>query len=584
MGFLKTRWTDTVSDTNPLPEYPRPQFVRDNWMSLNGVFQYAIKPSSYEWINDYDGEIIVPFAVESMLSKVQKPLYPSERLWYKKSFTLPDTMKNRNILLNFGAVDWQCKVYINKALVGTHSGGYCSFQFDITDYLIDGENELVVCVYDPTDKGWQQRGKQVLKIHGFWYTATSGIWQNVWLEAVHKAHIDRIKLTPDIDNNCIKVKTFVSDKDTHIKATVFDKNNIVANKDISLDDEIFLKEINLWSPENPFLYDIRIDLYKGDLLVDSIKSYFGMRKYSVGKDKYGVNRFFLNNKPYFQKGLLDQGYWSDGGMTPPTDDAMIYDIVTMKKLGFNMLRKHIKVELDRWYYHCDRLGMLVWQDMVSGGEYIGTFRAGVLPLLHIKQKDSNYKKFKRTEKKWRDDYKSELNQMLNQLYNHTSICCWVPFNEGWGQFDSANIAESVKKFDSTRLVDHASGWYDHGAGDFQSIHKYVLPVRMPKKDDRVFALTEFGGYSRIVSDHTWDERKSFGYQMYKYKDQLTNAYKNLYEKQIIPLIDKGLSAVIYTQISDVENEVNGIMTYDREHIKMDERTLIEINKKLDFEK
>ncbi len=584
MGFLKTRWTDKVDKSCPLPEYPRPQLERENWMSLNGEYEYAVKPPSCEWAQEYDGNITVPFAIESMLSGVEKPLSSNQRLWYRKRFRLPEQMQGERVVINFGAVDWQCKVFINSSLAGTHSGGYCSFSFDITNLLQDGENELVVCVYDPTDKGWQQRGKQVLNTHGFWYTATSGIWQSVWLEAVGESYITKLKLTPDIDTGSLKIKAFTDGEGCSLRVTAYDGEKDFSQTFESTEGSLKIENLKLWSPENPFLYTLKIELIKDKAVVDKVKSYAGMRKFSIDKDKYGVPRFFLNNEPYFQKGLLDQGYWSDGGMTPPCDEAMIYDIQTMKRLGFNMLRKHIKVELDRWYYHCDRLGMLVWQDMVSGGEYIGTLVAGVLPLLHIKVNDGNYKTFKRGEKKWRDDYKRELNDMLNQLYNHTSICCWVPFNEGWGQFDSVKIAESIKNFDKTRLVDHASGWYDHGAGDFNSMHKYVLPVRMPKTDSRIFALTEFGGYSRIVSDHTWDERKSFGYMMYKHKDTLTAAYKKLFEKQIIPLIDKGLSVTVYTQVSDVENEVNGILTYDREHIKIDEEVLIDINKKLDFVK
>lgn len=580
MGFLKTRWTDSVDKTNPLPEYPRPQMERTDWVSLNGIYEYAIKDADCKWAESFDGEIIVPFAVESMLSGVEKPLLPEQRLWYKRVFTLPKSFAGKNVLLNFGAVDWQCSVYINKELAGTHTGGYCSFTFDITRLLKDGENELVVCVYDPTDKGYQQRGKQVLHTTGFWYTATSGIWQSVWLEAVDRCHITKLRMIPDIDAKALKLKTFATDNECQVKVTVYDAGKEISENVISLDGEIAFDDIKLWSPETPFLYDLKIELLKDGKAIDTVKSYVGMRKYSVGKDENGIPRFFLNNKPYFQKGLLDQGYWSDGGLTPPSDEAMIYDIETMKRLGFNMLRKHIKLELDRWYYHCDRLGMLVWQDMMSGGEYIGVVIAGVLPFFNLKVKDNNYKLFKRTEKEWRDDFKRELNEMLNQLFNHTSICCWVPFNEGWGQFDSVEIANSVKQFDPTRLVDHASGWYDHKAGDFNSMHKYVVPVKMPKTDERVFALTEFGGYSRIDSGHTWDESKSFGYLMFKDKAALSAAYKKLHEKQVIPLIKKGLSATVYTQVSDVENEVNGIMTYDREHIKIDEDTAIEINNKL----
>lgn len=580
MGFLKTRWTDSVDKTNPLPEYPRPQMERTDWVSLNGIYEYAIKDADCKWAESFDGEITVPFAVESMLSGVEKPLLPEQRLWYKRVFTLPKSFAGKNVLLNFGAVDWQCSVYINKELAGIHTGGYCSFTFDITRLLKDGENELVVCVYDPTDKGYQQRGKQVLHTTGFWYTATSGIWQSVWLEAVDRCHITKLRMIPDIDAKALKLKTFATDNECQVKVTVYDAGKEISENVISLDGEIAFDDIKLWSPETPFLYDLKIELLKDGKAIDTVKSYVGMRKYSVGKDENGIPRFFLNNKPYFQKGLLDQGYWSDGGLTPPSDEAMIYDIETMKRLGFNMLRKHIKLELDRWYYHCDRLGMLVWQDMMSGGEYIGVVIAGVLPFFNLKVKDNNYKLFKRTEKEWRDDFKRELNEMLNQLFNHTSICCWVPFNEGWGQFDSVEIANSVKQFDPTRLVDHASGWYDHKAGDFNSMHKYVVPVKMPKTDERVFALTEFGGYSRIDSGHTWDESKSFGYLMFKDKAALSAAYKKLHEKQVIPLIKKGLSATVYTQVSDVENEVNGIMTYDREHIKIDEDTAIEINNKL----
>lgn len=580
MGFMKTRWTDQIDKSNPLPEYPRPQMERSNWMSLNGIYDYAIKNANCEWADDFDGEIVVPFAVESMLSGVQKPLLPNQRLWYRKTFTVPENMKGMNILLNFAAVDWQCKVYVNKSLAGTHTGGYTAFTFDITDLLADGENELVVCVYDPTEKGWQQRGKQVINTHGFWYVATSGIWQSVWLEAVDKCHITKLRMIPDIDEKTLGIKTFANDEDVSVKVTVYDGEEVVSENTISTDGVVEFDDIKLWSPESPFLYDLKIELIKDGKVVDTVKSYVGMRKFSMDKDNYGIPRFFLNNEPYFQKGLLDQGYWSDGGMTPPTDEAMIYDIETMKRLGFNMLRKHIKVELDRWYYHCDRLGMLVWQDMVSGGEYIGSMLAGVLPFFGINVKDDKYVSFKRGEKKWRDEFKRELNEMLNQLFNHTCISVWVPFNEGWGQFDAVQIATNIKNFDPTRLVDHASGWHDQGAGDFNSMHKYVVPVLPRKNDGRIFALTEFGGYSRIVSDHTWDETKSFGYMMYKTKDSLSKAYKNLHERQIIPLIDKGLSATVYTQVSDVENEVNGILTYDREHIKIDEDIIIDINNKL----
>ncbi len=580
---MNSIWTDKVNKACPLPEYPRPQFERELWQNLNGAFDYKIATRGEKWISEFDGQILVPFAVESMLSGVEKPLKPSDRLWYQKKFTLDDALKDKNIILNFGAVDWQCKVYINKELVGTHTGGYCAFSFDITEYLCDGENTLTVCVYDPTEAGWQQRGKQDNHPHGFWYTSTSGIWQTVWLEAVSICRIEKIKILPDIDTDTFNIKTTLSDNENvSLRLTVSDGENTVLSKEISLDETVKLENPKLWCCEEPNLYYITLELSQNGKITDTVKSYFGMRKFNIAKDKFGVMRLFLNNEPYFQRGLLDQGYWCDGGLTPPTDEAMIFDISEMKRLGFNMLRKHITIEPMRWYYHCDRLGMLVWQDMISGGKYIGDFYAGFLPNIGInKIKDDKYETFSRGEKKWRDDYKRELGEMLEQLYNCVSIYCWVPFNEAWGQFDALKICKYVKSVDSSRVVDHASGWYDQGGGDIKSMHKYILPIRLPKLDNkRAFVITEFGGYSRKVTDHIWNEKKAFGYLMFKNKENLSQAYKNLHEKQVIPLIDKGLSGTVYTQVSDVENEVNGIFTYDRAHIKIDEEVIKNINSQL----
>ena len=518
------------------------------------------------------------------LSGVEKPFKPTDRLWYQKKFTVSDELKGKNILLHFDAVDWQCKVYINKELVGTHSGGYCAFYFDITKYLTDGENTLNVCVYDPTESGWQQRGKQDNHPHGFWYTATSGIWQTVWLEGVNETRIESIKLLPDIDKGEFNIKTKITANEyDFIKLTVLDGENEVLSKNIEADENVALGDgFKLWSPEEPNLYDIKLELSVKSEIVDTVMSYFGMRNFNIEKDKFGVVRLFLNNQPYFQRGLLDQGYWPDGGLTPPTDEAMIFDIAEMKRLGFNMLRKHIKVEPMRWYYHCDRLGMIVWQDMISGGAYIGNLYAGVMPNITPHLKDDKYNIFNRERKEARDDYKRELGEMIEQLYNVVSIYCWVPFNEGWGQFDALKICNYVKFLDSSRVVDHASGWYDQGGGDIKSMHRYVFPVTMPKLDNkRAFVITEFGGYQNTYTGHTWTENKTFGlYLKFKNKQTLTNAYKKLYEKQIIPLIDKGLSGTVYTQVSDVENELNGIYTYDRVHLKIDEDVIKDINKKL----
>lgn len=579
---MRSVWYDKVDTACPLPEYPRPQLVRENWLNLNGKFDYAILSADQKWMEKSDGEILVPFALESLLSGVEKPLSPNERLWYRKQFTVPASMHGKHVLLHFGAVDWQCEVFVNHQSVGKHTGGYCAFSFDITEYLVDDENELVVCVYDPTESGWQQRGKQVNNTHGFWYTATSGIWQTVWLEAVSEVYVEKLRFTPNIDNETVRVKTeLYKDADAEIFATVSFENKVVFTGTIEKDAEISLPDAALWSPETPNLYDISLEIKVNGVLTDTVTSYFGMRKFNVSKDENGIMRLFLNNKPYFQKGLLDQGYWPDGGMTPPTDEAMIFDIAEMKRLGFNMLRKHIKIEPLRWYYHCDRLGMIVWQDMMSGGKYIGDFYAGVLPNIGILRiKDNKYNVFSRTEKSWRDDFERELTEMIDLLYNTVSLYCWVPFNEAWGQFDALRICAYVRRLDDSRVIDHASGWYDQGGGDVQSMHKYILPIRMRKPDHRAFVITEFGGYSQKEAGHMWNPQKAFGYLMFKDKASLTKAYEKLMRKQVLPLVKRGLSGTIYTQVSDVENEVNGIYTYDRAILKLDENTVIAINKQL----
>ncbi len=584
MVELKTRWTDEVNLDCPLPEYPRPQLVRSDWQNLNGRFDYAITGIVEDFPEIYDGEIIVPFAPESYLSGVQKTIEPDNYLWYRKKFTLDKCFIGKKTLLHFGAVDWKCKIFINKNKAFEHQGGYTPFSVDITSYLIEGENELIVQVFDPTDAGWQDRGKQVRKSVGFWYTATSGIWQTVWLEPVNEIYIKNIKLTPDIDSSVINVTTSF-EGEASVKAIIKDEDSIIFAGEIDRENaEIKIKELKLWSPENPFLYDIAIALCdeNGNIL-DAVSSYFGMRKFSIGYDDKALPRLFLNNKPYFQNGLLDQGYWSDGGLTAPCDEALIFDIKAMKELGFNMLRTHIKIEPHRWYYHCDRLGMIVWQDMVCGAEKIDNLVVGVLPNIGIKKlKDDNYKLFKVAPSECREAHEKAVYETIDNLYNFPSIGCWVPFNEAWGQFDAKRIGEDVKKYDPTRIVDHASGWHDQNGPELLSEHKYILPVVMRKADGRPFVLSEFGGYSRKIDNHMWNPTKSFGYVMFKSKDSLTKAYKRLFEWQIIPKIEKGLSATVYTQVSDVEFEVNGIFTYDRELIKIDADTIKEINSKMKY--
>lgn len=580
---MKTRWTDKITKT-PLQEYPRPQFVRKDWQNLNGIFKYAITGITDEMPSAFDGDILVPFAVESDLSGVARRVSKENLLWYEKKFTLDPCFDGKRVKLNFDAVDWYCRVYINGRQIGEHTGGYDPFSFDITDYLVDGENTLNLRVFDPTDQAVQPRGKQATESHGFWYTSTTGIWQTVWLEPVNPVHIEKIKLLPDIDASVINVKTTLSGE-ADLYATVKDGDKVIFDGAISGDENIPVPDAKLWSPENPFLYDLTIKAVdKNGAELDVVGSYFGMRKFSIGKDSAGLPRLMLNNEPYFQRGLLDQGYWCDGGLTPPTDEAMVYDIQTMKDLGFNMLRKHIKVEPARWYYHCDRIGMIVWQDMVSGVEKLPMMIVGGFPNITITNiPDHHYKWFGRADKKARDDFEKEMYRMIDNLYNFPCIGCWVPFNEAWGQFDAKRIGTEVKAYDPSRIVDHASGWHDQKGPELKSMHRYVVPVTMPKLDGRPFVLSEYGGLSYKISGHVFNDRKSFGYNInYTDPEKYSQAFKRMHEKQIIPLVKKGLCATVYTQVSDVEFEVNGMLTYDREILKIDPEIARAINAQLKY--
>lgn len=585
MSNIRTQWFDKVDRRLPLAEYPRPQFERKDWICLNGDYDYAITGDTADAPKKYDGKILVPFSVESELSGVGKALLPEQRLWYRRKFTVGKEFSGKEALLHFGAVDWQCSVWVNGKLVGEHTGGYNPFTFNITDVITEGENELVVKVFDPTDAGHQQRGKQILVTKGFWYTATSGIWQTVWLEPVNRCRIDSLRLVPDIDEGVIRINIKRTCKcGGKLYAKVLEGDKVVFDSEIADKAAIPVPDARLWSPEAPFLYTLLLTLdCNGEK--DEVSSYFGMRKFSIVKDSAGIPRLGLNNKPYFQRGLLDQGYWPESQLTPPTDEAMIFDIEKMKELGYNMLRKHIKEEPLRWYYHCDRLGMLVWQDMISGGQYIGNVLAGVLPNINIHVKDSKYKSFKRDKPEWRQEFKDELFGMIDNLYNCVSICCWVPFNEGWGQFDAKEIGTAIKNYDPSRFVDHASGWHDQGGPEFKSIHKYILPVHAPtarRTAGRPIVLSEYGGYSWNIVEHAWNPKRSFGYIMFKNSEKLSAAYKRLHESQVIPLINKGLCATVYTQVSDVEFEVNGIYSYDRKILKLDADTVRAVNAKLTY--
>ncbi len=580
MNTIRTPWAENIDKNCPLSEYPRPQMVRDSYQCLNGKYEYAITSAEAVTMGKADGEIIVPFAVECELSGVQRELDDDDALWYRRSFTVDENRDGKRVLLHFGAVDWKCSVFVNGKSVGGHVGGYCPFSFDITDVIKD-ENELVVKVIDPTDDGPQPRGKQISEPVGFWYTATSGIWQTVWLEVVPETYIKGIRLTPDIDTSSVGISADY-DGEATVRATVCDGETAVASAEFNGKGSVEIPNQKLWSPETPFLYDLKLELVKDGEVIDTVKSYFGMRKYSLGKDEKGYVRLCLNNKPYFQKGLLDQGYWPDGGLTAPTDEALVYDIEKMRDLGYNMLRKHIKVEPLRWYYHCDRLGMLVWQDMPNGCG-VNQLVAGVLPNIGIKNMTDKFRGlYDRNDKEGRRLFLAELDEMIAALYNCVSICTWVPFNESWGQFDAKNVADHVKALDPSRFVDHASGWHDQHGGDFKSIHRYIVPLHPYFLDERAFVVSEYGGYSNVIKDHVWNIKKCFGYLMFRNKTTLSNAYRRLHTTQVIPLIKHGLCATVYTQVSDVENEVNGILTYDRKIVKLDEDMLRDINSKLTY--
>jgi beta-galactosidase/beta-glucuronidase len=584
-GKIQTRWAKDVDPICPLQEYPRPQMTRPEWINLNGLWDYAILPDHQKSPDHYQGQILVPFSVESSLSGVGKPLLPTEHLWYRRSFEIPLELKSQRIVLHFGAVDWQTDVWCNGQHLGQHQGGYDPFSFELTTFLRYGaENELVVKVYDPTSEGRQERGKQTLKPGFVFYTAVSGIWQTVWLEPLPEIFIQHIELTPSIDPTRLAVKVMLSDDfpDGKIQVLIKYGESILKQVVGIIQEEIIIEipDSHLWSPEDPYLYNLEISLLQNDLVVDNIGSYCGFREIRMQKDDQGIQRIFLNRKQLFQYGPLDQGYWPDGLYTAPTDEALRFDIEFCKSLGMNMIRKHIKVESARWYYHCDRLGMLVWQDMPCGGKVPHTLVLGMGFLLNLKiRDDQRYHWFGREDSQVRTNFKNELQAMLKNLYNHPCIVVWVPFNESWGQFNAREIGDWVKKVDPTRLVDAASGWFDQGNGDIYSIHKYVGPAMPRLEKERAVALSEFGGIGLKVDGHLWQEEKLFAYRMVKTSEELTNWYLKLMDK-LMTLKNKGLVAAIYTEICDVEYEINGFLTYDREILKMDREQLQSAHRKL----
>lgn len=563
MKQLYTRWGKTMDRENVLGEYPRPLLERESYVNLNGEWEYAITDTMKE-PGQYDGSILVPFSPESVLSGVKRQLAPDQFLWYRRNVHLEKAQGER-IILHFGAVDQACKVWVNGREVFRHVGGYLPFEVDITKEAVDGENVLSVLVQDFSDTSWHSRGKQKLRRGGMFYTAQSGIWQTVWLEYVPEQYVREIITAPLYDEGAVSIK---------VQANVLSRIKIQIDGEEAVEAfsqeevRIPLKNLHPWTPETPFLYQFSIEMGE-----DLVKSYFALRKFSVEKDEKGVVRLCLNHQPYYQKGILDQGYWPDGLYTAPADEAMIFDIKEMKKMGFNMIRKHLKIEPQRWYYHCDRLGMIVWQDMVNGGtaykHWFVTYAATFLSRCRIRIPDGLSFLMSRSDKSGRREYMFELEETIHRLYSHPSICTWVLFNEGWGQFNAQDMTELARRLDRGRLIDQASGWFDQGGGDIVSIHNYFFRLNIHREEKRAAVLSEFGGFSMRVKEHSTG-RKVYGYRIFHARKALNKAYRRLMDQMVRPKAADGLCGSVYTQLSDVEDEVNGIFTYDREIKKIDQ--------------
>lgn len=567
---IKTPWAEKIDPANPLPEYPRPQMVRSQWLNLNGLWEYAIAARGNNSPAAYDGKILVPYPVESSLSGVQKRVGEEQELWYQRNFSVPAAWKNKNVVLHFGAVDWKADVWVNDVKVGSHEGGYTPFSFDVTPFLIkDKAQKLVVRVWDPTDRSFQPRGKQVNRPNGIWYTPVTGIWQTVWMEPVEKAYITHLKSIPNVDGGNVTVLastegTLPSDI---VEVMVFDNGKVVGTGKAAAGQEVMVAvpEAKLWSPGSPFLYDMEINLLRNGVAADKVKSYFGMRKISTKRDANGIFRLQLNNQDYFQFGPLDQGWWPDGLYTAPTDEALLYDIKKTKDFGFNMIRKHVKVEPARWYYHCDKEGILVWQDMPSGDRS---------PQWQMRSyfNGTENQRSARSEQNYRKEWK----EIIDLAISSPSVVVWVPFNEAWGQFKTPEIVEWTKNYDPSRLVNPASGGNHYDVGDMIDMHNYPDPAPGLFDSKRSNVLGEYGGLGLVLEDHLWEKDRNWGYVQYKSSKEATDAYIELALK-LKNLIPYGYSAAVYTQTTDVEVEVNGLMTYDRKVIKLEEERIRKIN-------
>ena len=560
---IKTQWAEQVNPKSVLPEYPRPLMERSEWQNLNGEWEYAIKPVGEVEPASFDGNILVPFAVESSLSGVQKEVGEKNELWYKRSFTVPAKWKGKDVMLNFGAVDWKAEVFVNDVLVGSHKGGYTPFSFNITPFLKgSGAQKLVVRVWDPSDKGYQPIGKQTSNPQGIWYTSVTGIWQTVWLEPVASNHITAVKSIPNVDANALNVTVGASTPcvTSIVEVKLLDKGAVVASAKGVQGQELRLgvKNPTLWSPENPYLYDMSITMSQNGKVIDQVKSYTAFRKISVEKDQNGILRMCLNNKPLFHYGPLDQGWWPDGLYTAPTDEALLYDIKKTKEWGFNMIRKHVKVEPARWYYHCDKEGILVWQDMPSGD-------------MGNRWEPHKYNGGTDKERSVESvaNYYQEWKEIMDLGVSHPSIVVWVPFNEAWGQFDTEKVVAWTKAYVPSRLVNPASGGNHRPCGDILDLHNYPGPDMFLFDAQRVTVLGEYGGIGLPLENHLWWNKRNWGYIQFKNSDEVTAEYVK-YANELKGFVKRGFSAAVYTQTTDVEGEVNGLMTYDRKVIKINE--------------
>ena len=572
---IKTDWGENINPDNVLQEYPRPILVRKDWKNLNGLWDYTITGKGENKPKNYDGEILVPFAIESSLSGVKKRISKEQELWYHKNFQIPRKWKKKEIILHFGAVDWESELWINDKKVGIHRGGYDPFSFNISPYLKKGKNQKIeLRVWDPTDEGFQPRGKQVKNPRGIWYSPVSGIWQTVWIEPLNTKHISKLYTTTNIDIPSVTIKTFTSynsEKD-FLQLIIRESDKIISKIQQKFDSEIkiAINQPKLWTPENPFLYDLEINLISEGEIIDVVKTYFGMRKISIRKDINGTRRLHLNNKQYFQFGTLDQGWWPDGLYTAPSDDALKFDIIKTKEYGFNMIRKHVKVEPARWYYHADKIGMLVWQDMPNPGK--------TNPPTWIRNKFFDGKEYippPEVEKNFMNEWK----EIIDFLYSNPSIVCWVPFNEGWGQFNTIEITNWTKKYDPYRLVNPASGGNHYKIGDITDVHNYPNPIMKFYDPERSNVLGEYGGIGLAIDGHLWQKNKNWGYVKYSNSKEATDEYIN-FGNQLFEMVPKGFSGAIYTQTTDVEGEVNGLMTYDRKILKLDVERVKKINLKV----